>query len=251
MLVIGSTACAAPVDLTVTAEAKRAVMSFLVGTYGSECARGRGQAMPVPRSGSPIVFAADGTITWAGNAFNVTRLYVNEMGVTRLNGAFASKIDIDDQGTGQRMAVAGVTQSAGQVAGATISVGDDSASAPFGLCEGGPPSGTSTSLWPTAARLLGTASRTASCMDMKRTLQSRAQVAFDGRQLVIGPHKYAPGASANEESLSVNDGNGDIGYTFGVGGEVVIVTRHAGDKGLHFQVTPVNDPMAIFACDTE
>ncbi|WP_124541867.1 hypothetical protein [Piscinibacter terrae] len=254
---MAGTACAAPVDLTITAEAKRAVMSFLVGTYGSECARGRGQAMPVPRSGSPIGFAADGTITWAGNSFNVTRLYINEMGVTRFGGSFASKIDIEEFGKGQRIAVAGVTQTAGQPAGATITVGDDSTTAPFGLCQGGPPPGTSTSLWPTAVRLLGTPSRTASCMDMKSSVQSRAPVAFDGRQLVIGPHRYAPGAAANEESLSVNDGNGDIGYSFGAGGsggaggELVIVSRHAGDKGLHFQVTPVNEPMAIFACDIE
>lgn len=251
MLCTAGSAWAAPADLAATAEAKRAVMSFLVGTYGNECARGRGTAMPVPRSGTPIVFAADGTITWAGNTFNVTRSYVNEMGVTRLNGSLASKIDIEDEGKGQRVAVAGVSQSAGQVAGASITIGDDPASAPFGVCQGGPPPGTSTSLWPTAVRLLGTTPKTASCMDLKRGVQSRAPVAFDGRQLVIGPYKYAPGAAASEESLSVDDGKGDIGYTFGAGGEMVVVSRRAGTKGLNFLVTPVNDPMAHFTCDTE
>ena len=251
MLCIAGSACAAPADLAATAEAKRAVMSFLVGTYGNECARGRGKAMPVPRSGTPIVFAADGTITWAGKAFNVTRSYVNEMGVTRLNGSLASKIDIQDEGKGQSVAVAGISQTAGQVAGASITIGDDPGSAPFGMCQGGPPPGTSTSLWPTAVRLLGTAPKTASCMDMKRGVQSRATVKFDGSQLVIGPYKYAPGAAAKEESLSVDDGKGDIGYTFGAGGEMVVVSRHAGAKGVNFLVTPVNDPMGHFSCDIE
>jgi hypothetical protein len=251
MLFITGAACAAPTDLAATAEAKRAVMSFLAGSYASECAKGRGQAMPVPRSGSPIVFAADGSISWSGNSFNVTRSYVNEMGVTRLNGGFASKIDIQNEGSGQRIAVAGVTQPAGQPAGATITVGDDTAAAPFGICQGGPPSGTSTSLWPTAVRLLGTAPKTASCMDIKRGAQSRAPVVFDGSQLVIGPHKYVPAAASKEESLSVSDGNGDIAYTFGAGGEMVIVSRHAGAKALNFLITPTSDPTAMFSCDTE
>jgi hypothetical protein len=251
MLSLIGSARAAPASLAATADAKLAVMSFLAGTYGSECAKGRGQAMPVPRSGSPIVFAADGGITWAGNTFNVTRSYVNGMSVQRMRGSFASKIDIENEGNGQRIAVAGVSQTAGQPAGATISVGDDSGTAPFGLCQGGPPSGTSTSLWPAAVRLLGTLPKTASCMDMKRSVQSRAPVAFDGSQLLIGPHKYAPAAAANEESLSVSDGNGDIAYTFGTGGEVVIVSRHAGAKALNFLITPTSDPTAMFSCDTE
>jgi len=251
LAVAGTSSVAAQADLAATAQAKRAVMAFIVGTYGSECAKGRGHDMPVPRSGSPIAFGADGTISWAGQAFNVTRAYVNEMAVSRSGGAFSSKIDIENEGNGERIAVAGVTQPKGQSAGASVTVGDDAATAPFGLCQGAAPPGASTPLWPTAARLLGTASRTASCVNMKGMTQVRAEVAFDGGQLVVGPHKYAPAAAAAEEMLSVGDGKGEIGYSFGTSAEMVIVTRPAGSKARHFQVTPVSDPMAGFTCDVD
>jgi len=246
----GTASRAAQADLGATADAKRALMAFMAGTYATECAKGRGHDMPMPRSGTPIVFAADGTISWGGQAFNITRSYVNEMGVTRSGGAFASKIDIENEGNGQRIAVAGITQPKGQSAGASVTVGDDASTAPFGLCQGTVP-GAATPLWPTAARLLATPSRTAACMDMKAMAQLRAEVAFDGRQLVIGSHKYTPAAAADEETLSVDDGKGEIGYSFGTTGEMVIVTRPAGGKSRHFQVTPVSNPMAGFSCDVD
>lgn len=246
----GTASRAAQADLAATADAKRALMAFMAGTYATECAKGKGHDTAMPRSGTPIVFAADGTISWGGQAFNVTRSYVNEMGVTRSGGAFASKIDIENEGNGQRIAVAGITQSKGQPAGASVTVGDDASTAPFGLCLGSV-SGAATPLWPTAARLLATPSRTAACVDMKAMAQSHAEVAFDGRQLVIGSHKYAPAAAADEETLSVDDGKGEIGYSFGTGNEMVIVTRPAGGKSRHFQVTPVSNPMAGYACDVD
>jgi len=246
--VAGSAVRAGQADLAATADAKRAVMAFLAGTYATECAKGRGHDMPVPRSGSPIVFGADGTISWGGQAFNITRAYVNEMGVTRSGSGFASKIDIENEGNGQRIAVAGVDQPKGQPAGASVTVGDDPSTTPFGLCQGAAP-GAATPLWPTAARLLATPSQTASCLNVKAMAQLKAEVAFDGRQLVIGSHKYAPSAAAGEETLSVDDGKGEIGYSFGTAAEMVIVTRPAGGKARHFQVTPLSDPTASFSCD--
>jgi hypothetical protein len=198
--------------------------SQFVTSASESCAAVKGKEFPVPNSGSPMRYGADGVISWGKSSLD----YVKEPGAalvltnSRGDKTFSFGVDIHDLPGGERRYVAGLSQLKGAPLGATVTdetkaVNGDVNLTTGNLCGGSAvPALVTQGLWPLAVRHLQVPATVMSCTPIGKFESQDIPFAFDGKTIQAGTNGFTQADTAFSEGLVIDPKGNNAGVVYSV-----------------------------------